>query len=182
MNVDYVTTQPLTQTVNAGVSVTLAAASSNGGINGDDVQWQVSTNNGSSFTDIAGATSTTYTFTPTAATTITSTRRSSKTRYSSFPTNAATLTVDFAHERDHRTPANQTANVGDSVNFSVAANANPAATVQWQVSTDGGQTFNNISGATSDTYSLTAASSQSGDEYQAIVTNTLGTVTTTRRP
>ena len=44
-------------------------------------------------------------------------------------------------------------------------------TVQWEVSTDGGTTFTNISGATSTTYTFTATAAENGDEYQAVFTN-----------
>ena len=50
--------------------------------------------------------------------------------------------------------------------------------MQWEVSTNGGSTFTDISGATSTTYSFTATLSQSGDEYEAVFTNSLGTATT----
>jgi len=53
------------------------------------------------------------------------------------------------------------------------------ATVQWQVSTDGGNTFTNITGATSTTYSFAAAVGQNGYEYQAVFGNGVGTPATT---
>src|SRR3989475_4716187 len=51
-------------------------------------------------------------------------------------------------------------------------------TVQWQVSTSGGA-FSNVSGATSTTLSFTTASSQNGNQYQAVFTNSAGSATTT---
>ncbi len=60
-----ITTQPTSQSVAAGASVTLTAAAS--GNPTPTVQWQVSTNGGTSFTNIAGATAATYTFTATEA-------------------------------------------------------------------------------------------------------------------
>jgi Zn-finger domain-containing protein len=48
---------------------------------------------------------------------------------------------------------------------------NPTPTVQWQVSTDNGSTWNNVSGATSTTYSFTAQSSDNGKQYHAVFTN-----------
>ena len=59
------TTQPASQTVNAGQSVSFTASVNPSST--DTVQWQVSTNGGTTFTPITGATSTTYTFTATAA-------------------------------------------------------------------------------------------------------------------
>jgi hypothetical protein len=76
-------------------------------------------------------------------------------------------------------PANATAYASQTVTFTAAASGLPAPTVQWQVTTDGGQTFSNIAGATSANYSFTAQPGQDGDEYQAIFTNQAGSATTT---
>src|SRR5207249_511626 len=54
-------------------------------------------------------------------------------------------------------PANQTVTAGLTATFTAAATGSPTPTVQWQVSTDGGVTFSNISGATSTTMSFTTA-------------------------
>jgi hypothetical protein len=66
------------------------------------------------------------------------------------------------------------------VTFTAAATANPSPTIQWQVSTDGGNTFSNISGAHGTTYTLSSTtSSQNGYEYRAVFTDSLGSATTT---
>ena len=81
-------------------------------------------------------------------------------------------------------PTNQVADVGDTATFTAAASGSPAPTVQWQVSTDGGASFSNISGATSTTLTLSDADwSLNNNEYQAIFTvsvnsQSVGTVTT----
>jgi hypothetical protein len=69
-------------------------------------------------------------------------------------TSAATLTVDFISTITTQ-PYNQTVTAGTKVTFTAAATSNPAPGVQWEVSTNGGSTFANISGATSASYSLT---------------------------
>jgi hypothetical protein len=56
-----ITLNPVDQTVQPSQSVSFTAAAS--GVPTPTVQWQVSTDNGVSFTNVAGATSTTYTFT-----------------------------------------------------------------------------------------------------------------------
>src|SRR2546422_6450849 len=61
-------------------------------------------------------------------------------------------------------PANQTVTVGQTATFTAAATGSPTPTVQWQVSTDGGATFNNVSGATSTTLSFTKIGRPSGKE------------------
>jgi hypothetical protein len=76
-------------------------------------------------------------------------------------------------------PANQTVTAGQTATFTAAATGSPTPTVQWQVSTDGGVTFSNVSGATSTTLSFTTALSQSGNRYRAVFTNSAGTATTT---
>jgi hypothetical protein len=73
-------------------------------------------------------------------------------------------------------PANQTVTAGQTATFTAAATGSPAPTVQWQVSMDGGVTFNNLSGATSITLSFTASTSQNGNKYRAVFTNTAGSV------
>ena len=67
---------------------------------------------------------------------------------------------------------------GQTVDLTVATSGTPTPSVQWLVSTDGGKTFSTIAGATSDTYSFTATTAGSGNEYEAVVTSPGSTVTT----
>lgn len=67
---------------------------------------------------------------------------------------------------------------GQPANFSFTATGNPAFTVQWQVSTDGGVTFGDISGATSSTLTFNATLADTGKKYRAVLTNSEGTVNT----
>ncbi|HEY7158407.1 MAG TPA: immunoglobulin domain-containing protein [Gemmataceae bacterium] len=77
-------------------------------------------------------------------------------------------------------PSNQITPAGSNVSFTATASGFPVPTVQWQVSTDGGKTFSNISGATSTTLTLSnVQASQNGEEYQAVFTNSNGSATTT---
>jgi hypothetical protein len=75
------------------------------------------------------------------------------------------------------TPAAQTANIGSTASFSVSATGN-APTYQWQVSTDGGTTFNNVStgtGGTTPNYTTGAlASPDNGNQYRCVVNVTCG--------
>ena len=57
------TTNPVSQTVTAGQSVTFTAAAT--GTPTPTVQWQVSNNGGAAYANISGATAATYTFTMT---------------------------------------------------------------------------------------------------------------------
>jgi hypothetical protein len=97
----------------------------------------------------------------------------------SATTTAATLTVLFAPSVTTN-PVSQTVTAGSSVSFTAAANGNPGPSVQWQVSTDGGNTWSDISGATTTTLTLTGTtSSQNGTKYRAVFTNSVGSKTTT---
>jgi hypothetical protein len=78
-------------------------------------------------------------------------------------------------------PVSATVTAGDGVTFTAAATGTPVPTVQWQVSTDGGVTWTNITGNTSaQTTSLTFITNlaENGDEFRAVFTNSAGTATT----
>ena len=161
----------------AGQTATFTAAAS--GNPTPTVQWQVSIDGGSTFSNISGATSTTLTLSNTAA-------AQNGDEYQAVfsnsvgtaTTSAATLTVDFAPTVTTQ-PASQTVTAGQTATFTAAASGNPTPTVQWQVSTNGGSTFSNISGATSTTLTLSnTTTAQNGDEYQAVFSNSVGTATT----
>jgi hypothetical protein len=69
---------------------------------------------------------------------------------------------------------------GQTATFTAAASGNPTPTVQWEVSTNGGTSWSVISGATSTTLTLNnVTTTMSGDEYEAIFTNSAGSATTT---
>ena len=89
---------------------------------------------------------------------------------------AATLSVQTVPQVTGQ-PANAVVDTGQPASFTAAASGNPAPTVQWQVSTDGGTTFTDVPGATSATYTFTTAAGESGNEYQAVFTNAAGSAT-----
>jgi hypothetical protein len=173
-----VTTNPRSQTVTAGQSVTLTAAAS--GSPTPAVQWQVSTDGGNTFSNLAGATGTTLTLSATTGSQNGYVYRAVFTNSVGSATTAnATLTVRYAPVVSAN-PVSQTITAGQSVTFTAAAMGNPAPTVQWQVSTDGGATYTNISGATGTTLTLTGVTvSQNGYRYRAVFTNSVGFATTT---
>jgi alpha-tubulin suppressor-like RCC1 family protein len=76
-------------------------------------------------------------------------------------------------------PVSQTLNAGSSVTFTAAASGFPVPTVQWQISTDGGTTFTDMSGETSTTLTFTAAPSHNGNQFRAVFTNVVSQATTT---
>src|SRR5678815_2410375 len=120
-------------------TVSFSAAAS--GSPSPTVQWQVSTDNGTTFNDIAGATSGTYSFSASAA----DNGREYRARFSNLcganvASIAGTLTLNSAPVVTVN-PSSQTVCPG-TVSFSAAASGSPGPTVQWQVSTDNGTTFN----------------------------------------
>jgi hypothetical protein len=171
-----VTTNPTSQTVNAGATVTLTAAAT--GNPAVSVQWQVSTDGGATYNNVTGATSTTLTLTNVTAGQNGYRYRAVFTNsLGSATTTAATLTVRFAPIVT-LDPVSQSVTAGHSVTFTAAASGNSTPTVQWQVSSDGGTTWTNVSGATSTTLKFTVSASQNGYRYRAVFTNSLGSVTT----
>ena len=176
LTVDSVTTQPTSEMIVAGQNVSFSVASLNPG-GTDTVQWQVSTDGGTTFTNIAGATSTTYSFTPTTAENGYEYEAVFTNSAGSFTSKPATLTIAAAPAVT-ASPTSEIADSGGTATFTAAASGTPAPTVQWQVSTDGGTTFTNIAGATSTTYSFTPTTAENGYEYQAVFTNSVGNVTT----
>ena len=75
-------------------------------------------------------------------------------------------------------PADATRYDGESVSFSASATGDPAITVQWQVSSDGGTTWTNVAGATEPTLTFTALLEQDGLRFRAVFSNPSGTATT----
>jgi len=75
-------------------------------------------------------------------------------------------------------PAGTTVPAGATYSFTAAASGSPAPTVQWLRSDDNGVTWTPVPGATSTTYTATAAAGDQGAQFEAVFTNTAGTATT----
>jgi hypothetical protein len=175
-----VLTQPSNQSIVAGQGVSFTTTGD--GNPSPTVRWQQSTDGGSTWSDIAGATSGTYNatnvplsdngfefravFTSTLGTTA---------------SNAATLAVVAPAAPVVTTQPTSQSVPWDTnvVSFSAAASGEPAPTVRWQQSTDGGSTWANIPFATFDTYTiLSVPLPDNGEELRAVFTNASGTATT----
>jgi LPXTG-motif cell wall-anchored protein len=170
-----VTTNPTDQTVDGGDPVTFTSAAT--GSPNPTVQWQVSTDGGTTWTDRPGATATTLTITTTAG--------DNGNRYRAVFTNAAGNDVSSAAVLTVRSepvviaqPEDQTVAPGHAVSFTVDMTGNPAPTVQWQVSTNRAVDWKSIAGATSPTLTFVPTRVQNGNQYRALLTNELGTTAT----
>ncbi len=161
-----ITTQPANQAVCSGSNATFTVVSTG------TYQWQLSTNGGTSWANIAGATAASYTVT--GATTAQSTyqyRVIVTGQCGSTTSSAAILTVNVAPAVTSN-PASLNLCSGSAASFSVTATGT-APTYQWQLSTDGGTTWNNISGATSATYNIAAvAVTDNNNRYRCVVSGT----------
>jgi hypothetical protein len=173
-NTTTITAQPASTAVCAGVPVTFTATATGSAIT---YQWQVSTNGGTSFTDISGATLSSYNIAVVTAAQNGNQYRAviSSTCAAATNSNAAVLTVSTAPAITTQ-PAD-VAVCATSAVLSVTA-AGTGLTYQWQVSTDG-TTFSNIAGATSVTLNLTNLTAAMATwKYRVVVSGgTCGTAT-----
>lgn len=174
-----ITTQPASISVCAGNNATFTVASTPAV--GNTFQWQMAVGAGA-FTDIAGATGASYTVT--AATTAMSGNRYRVIVTGACPaavtSSVATLTVNtlavITAQPAARTICASPSSTGNSVTFNVTATGG-GLTYQWQVSTDGGGTFTNVtngaiySGATTNALTLTnVATTFNNYLYRVLVT------------
>lgn len=174
-----VTTHPTSTTVASGTSVSFTADASGS----PTVQWQSKAEGASSYSDISGATSATYSTTATGSLNGTQFRAVFTNADGTTTSNAATLTVTTgtpAAPAVQTNPSALTRVAGDTAAFVAAASGNPTPTVQWQISTNNGSTWTNITdsrftGATSNTLQFTSALSDNGSLFRAVYTNSLGT-------
>ena len=197
-------TQPASRSVVAGSSVTFAAATSGSA----SVQWEVSTDGGHSWSDIAGANADSYTLVAETGESGYDYRAVFSSHGRTTPTAAARLTVSAAAAgsanaqqgaqgtvsagASDQAPVIALQPVGDAVvkgstaTFTAAASGVPPPSVQWQVSVNG-VTWTTASGTTSTTYlndtvsttySFPASLSDNAHEYRAVFSNSGGSVIT----
>jgi alpha-tubulin suppressor-like RCC1 family protein len=168
-----ITKQPASVTLEAGQSTVLEASAS--GLPAPTVQWELSTNNGTTFSAISGATSNQLTI---ASAKTTESGRQYRATFKNISgkavTEAVTLTVRVLPAVTKQ-PVALIVQEGQNAVFEAAASGFPAPTVQWQVSTDGGVSWNAIEGATSAALTIVAAkTSESGELFRAVFKNAAG--------
>lgn len=92
---------------------------------------------------------------------------------------AAMLTTAAAAPSISEQPTSTTVTVGQAASFSAAATGEPAPRIQWEMSKDGGVSYQEIPGATGASLVVPSATlADSGQEYRAIFTNSQGAATT----
>jgi hypothetical protein len=188
-----ITTEPQSQTVFGTQTASFSAYAS--GNPPATQQWQQSTDGGSTWSNIPGATNSTYSITnaPLSDNGL-EFRAVFANNLGSVTTTAATLTVNPPILAVTSQPSNETAVETTTVNFLAGVRAGPPPFVLWQQSTDGGSTWSDIGVPAVDqgcsdtladptlyTCAYTIANvplSDSGFEFRAVFTNVVGTVTT----
>jgi hypothetical protein len=142
------------------------------------VQWQVSTDGGTNWNNISGATNATLTFTASSSDNGKKYQAVFSNDCGSETTTAATLAVNTPPVVTAQ-PADQTALAGCDATFSAVGSGSPVPSVQWQVSTDGGTSWSDVTGARAPTLALSSVNtSQSGRIYHAVFTNNCNVATT----
>ena len=160
--------QPASQSICAGSNVTFSVTSATA----LSYQWQLSIDGGTNFTAISGATSSTYTVNAVTA---------AQNNYQYLAvvngqcnlttSNPAVLTVLNAPAITSQ-PQNVTLCIAGNNTFSATATGT-GITYQWQLSTNGGAAFSNISGAVSSSYTLSGVTADmNNNQYRVMVSGT----------
>lgn len=173
-NSAVITANPVSTTVCVGDNASFAVTATGSSLT---YQWQVSTNGGTSFTNITGATAATLSLT--SVTAAQNTYQYRVVIFSCSPTGinsaAATLTVNNPLVIQTQ-PQSVTICQGTNTTLSIAATGT-GLTYQWQVSTNGGTTFANITGATAATLDLLAVTpAMNGNQYRVVLKGACNTV------
>jgi alpha-tubulin suppressor-like RCC1 family protein len=172
-----ITQQPVDANAQEGHEATFEAKVS--GSPAPTAQWQESTDGGATYKNLTGVT------TPTLhLSNISKTQNGWKFRVifknvaGEVTSEAATLHIVDAPKINIQ-PLSTTVTEGETATFNSSAEGNPAPTVQWEISTDGGVSWAAVPGAISPSLSIPATtSSENGYEYRAVYTNLAASVTT----
>lgn len=171
--------QPTSATICLGGNNTFSSTATGTGIT---YQWQVSTAAVPAFTDIPGANSASFSVTGATAGMNGNQYRVvvSGTCTPAATSSAATLTVILpAAVAAGGQPQNSERCSGDNTTFSVTAAGTGTVNYQWQVSTDNGTTWNNISGANANTLALNGVVAvMNGNLYRVLLSNATCTTPT----
>ena len=167
-----ITTQPSAKTAAAGAKATFKVAATGEGLT---YQWQYKTAGSSTWKDKSGATKSSYTVTAKESYNGIQYRCVVSNAGGSVTSSAATLTVTISKPVITTQPKAQTAAAGETATYKVVASGT-GLTYQWQYSNDYGKTWHNKTGATKSSYIVTVKASYNGMLYRCKVTNSAGTV------
>jgi hypothetical protein len=179
----FISQPPATASVSTGSNLTLTTVV---GGTGNTYQWQKSTDGGATFSAISPAANPLAT---TVALTLTGALTTDAGTYELIATNAAgattsaqsavTVTASAVPPAITIQPVGGTSLVGTPFTFSVTANGTAPLGFQWYKSTDGGVTYNPVSGATSPSYLIPATALSDTGMYEVTVSNVAGNLTST---
>ncbi|HTA13187.1 MAG TPA: IPT/TIG domain-containing protein [Solirubrobacteraceae bacterium] len=171
-----VTRQPVSITVEEGQSASFEASAS--GSPTPTVQWELSSDGGTAWSQLAGADADQLTIVDPKISEDGDEYRAVFTNAAGQAiSNEATLSV---HDRPVVTgqPTSLTVEVGQSVSFEASATGYPTPSVQWERSSNGGASFSAIAGASSEQLTVAATqASENGYQYRAVFTNVAGNAT-----
>ena len=167
-----ITTQPKAQTAAVGATATFKVVASGEGLT---YQWQYKTAGSSTWKDKSGATKASYTVTAKESYNGIQYRCKVSNAGGSVTSTAATLTVTLPKPEITTQPKAQTAAAGETATFKVVASGT-GLTYQWQYSSDYGKTWHDKTGSTKATHTVTVKASYNGYLYRCKVTNSAGTV------
>ena len=176
-----ITSQPSSTSAATGAEVSFKVSTSGA----KSYQWQVSKDNGSTWTNISttkypSAATNTLTFTVSSGMQGYKYRCKVKNSEGTTTSSAAVLTVTNVKPKITTQPVNKTVSTGKTVKFTVAA-VGYNMTYQWQVSKDGGSTWTNLDttkypSAATATLSFTASAKMNGYKYRCVVKSNYGNV------
>lgn len=173
----FVTKQPVDANSVEGGEATFEALA--GGTPAPTTQWQESTDGGKTFKNLTGVTQSALKLKNVPKTDDGFQFRAVfKNSVGEATSEAATLHIVEVPQVTTQ-PLDTTVIEGESARFNSGAHGNPAPTEQWEVSTDGGKTFQAVEGATSTELIVPATTvSENGFRYRAVFTNVAGSVMT----
>jgi hypothetical protein len=176
-----ITVQPEDKRVAPGELVTLSITAA--GNPAPTYQWQVNPLLSTSWTNIAGATNASYTFTAKASDQSSQYRVVVTNSSGSTSSQVWVITVTLPPSIVSTPPALITVQVGSPVTLAAVATGNPAPNYQWQVqnvNADANLGFVNLGTSSNEsdgTFTFTPSFDSSGSQYCVIVSNTFGSVT-----
>ncbi len=172
-NIPKLTQQPTSALAEEGHPASFEASAT--GFPTPTVQWELSTDGGGDWSPVVGATANKLTIASVSGS-------ESGDQYRAVFTNVAGSATSSAASLTVRTfpvvveqPLATTVEVGQGAHFEAAASGFPTPSAQWEVSSNDGSSWSAVAGASADQLTVEdVQSSQSGNEYRVLFTNTAG--------